>query len=403
MTEATLAPRRWRYEGIGPTGPVAGVAEAIDEIALDAALARDGITLLKAKRARVAVSPERARMGAPDLVTFTTQLSTVLGAGVPIVDGMRQLGGRMRSPESRQVVADVVRELEAGASLSQAMASRPRSFPEIYRASVEAGEASGAMPTVLQRLADHMEWTRSIRQTMTQALVYPAVLGVAIVGLVVTLVTFLIPRIVKMFPGSEDELPTQTAQILALSRFITGNWQVIVGLIVVAAAAFTAWVRSEGGRVRFAAFLMRLPRVGEVVRMFATAKFAGTAGTLQNAGCQIGDVIELGGAACGNARMRKSFHEANERIQRGSSISEALSVDPRMDPLLLQMVSVGESAGDLGGCLDKLGKHYDRELPRLVKWMLSFLEPALLLVGGVVVAYSLFAALLPLLDMYDRL
>ncbi|MEL6905389.1 MAG: type II secretion system F family protein, partial [Planctomycetota bacterium] len=306
-------------------------------------------------------------------------------------------------PASRKVVADVVQELERGASLSKALGARPRSFPPIYRASVEAGEAAGAMPLVLQRLADHMEWTRGIRQTMAQALVYPAVLGLAILVLIVTLVTFLVPRIVKMFPGGADELPTQTAHLLALSSFMTSNWPMLIAGALLSGAAFALWVRSDGGRVTFASFLLRIPRIGDVVRMFSIAKFAGTAGTLQNAGCQIGDVIRLGGTACGNARMAKSFEEAGDRIQRGSTISEALGADKRMDPLLLQMVSVGESAGDLGGCLDKLGAHYDRELPRMVKWMLSFLEPLLLVVGGVAVLYCLFAALLPLLDMYERL
>lgn len=403
MSQAVSTQRVWRYQGIGPSGPVEGRAEAADEVELDAALARDGITLVKAKRARDTGRDMGARMSSQDLVTFTTQLATVLNAGVPIVEGMRDLGDRMRGNESRKVIADVVRELESGASLSAAMGARPRSFPMIYRASVEAGEASGAMPLVLQRLADHMEWTRGIRQTMTQALVYPAVLGLAILGLVVTLVTFLVPRIVKMFPGGVDELPSQTAQMLALSRFVTNHWPWIVAAAVVASISFMLWVRTERGRIGFATVLLSIPRVGDVVRMFAIAKFAATAGTLQNAGCQIADVIRLGGAACGNARMARSFFLANERIQRGATISEALSEDSRMDPLLLQMVSVGERAGDLGGCLDRLGEHYDRELPRMVKWMLSFLEPFLLIVGGIAVAYSLFAALLPLLDMYERL
>lgn len=402
MTGA-VADKLWRYEAIGPGGPVTGHARATSEVSLDADLARGGITLLRAKAVRTATTRETGQLSGPDLVTFTTQLATVLGAGVPIVDGMRQLGSRMRSAASRAVVADVVKELEAGASLSQALASRPRSFPAIYRSSVEAGELSGSMPEVLQRLAAHMEWTRSIRQTTVQALVYPAILSVAILGLVVTLVTFLVPRIVKMFPGGREELPLQTRQILEVSDAITGNWQVIVGALVVCGVGGFLFARSRAGGLWIATQLLRIPRLGEVLRMFATARFASTAGTLQNAGCQVNDVLELAGSASGNARMQLSFHEAGERVRRGQSISEALAVDKRMDPLLLQMVAVGEQAGDLGGCLDKLGAHYDRELPRIVKWMLSFLEPLLLFVGGVVVAYTLFAAFLPLLDMYDKL
>lgn len=397
-----LAPRRWRYEAMTSAGIVEGVAEARTELELDGLLQRDGVTLLRARAVARDGRRESLRLSGQDLVTFTTQLATVLGAGVPIVDGMRQLGQRMRAEASRRVVADVVRELENGASLSGAMASRPRSFPPIYRASVEAGEMAGAMPRVLQRLAEHMEWTREIRQTVTQALVYPCILGVAIAGLVVTLVTFLVPRIVKMFPGGVDELPAQTRQILGLSEFLTGNWPALVAGLAAAAVGGFLYTRTAGGRLRLGTALLRLPRLGEVLRMFSTAKFAATAGTLQNAGVPINDVLALGGSACGNARMERSFSDANERVRRGETISQALEAQPYMDPLLLQMVGVGEQAGDLGGCLDKLCRHYDRELPRMVKWMLSFLEPGLLLCGGLVVAYTLFAAFLPLLDMYEK-
>lgn len=398
-----VATKLWRYEALGPDGVVQGQAEAASEVDLDQFLQKDGVTLLTAKAVRKGPGREAIRMSGSDLVTFTTQLSTVLGAGVPIVDGMRQLGTRMRKPSSQKVVEQVVKELEGGSSLSAALASRPRSFPPIYRASVEAGELSGSMPQVLQRLANHMEWTREIRQTTTQAMVYPGILGLAIIGLVVTLVTFLVPRIVKMFPGGRDELPSQTQQVMAVSEFVTSHWVLIVGGLAAAIVGAVLYRKTPAGRLMFGTMALHIPRVGEVLRMFATAKFASTAGTLQNAGCPINDVIDLGGTSCGNARMAKSFHDANERVRHGESILNSLSKEPYMDPLLLQMVGVGEQAGDLGGCLDKLGQHYDRELPRMVKWMLSLLEPAILVVGGVVVAYMLFAAFLPLLDMYDKL
>ncbi|QDV06860.1 Putative type II secretion system protein F [Planctomycetes bacterium Poly30] len=401
MSQATL--KNWRYDAVGPEGRVQGFMKAMDEVDLDRSLAKEGITLVSAKSIKQTPRKENERMVGNDLVIFTTQLATVLSAGVPIVEGMRDLGVRMRSKASRDVIQDVVKELEAGASLSDALSSRPRSFPLIYRSSVQAGEMSGSMPEVLQRLAAHMEWTRSIRQATTQALVYPAILGLAITGLVITLVTFLVPRIVKMFPGGADELPWQTRQVLEISNFLTGNWLFVLLGGALLATAFVLTLRHPKGRLWLSTRLLEFPRIGEVVRMFATAKFAATAGTLQNAGCSVADVIGLAGVACGNARMAASFQRANDEVQRGASISEALGADGRMDPLLLQMVAVGERAGDLGGCLDKLSEHYDRELPRVVKWMLSFLEPAMIVVGGLVVAYTLLAAFLPLLDMYDKL
>ncbi len=401
MTQSTI--KNWRYDGVGPKGRVQGFMRATDELDLDRSLAKDGITLVSAKSIKLVAKRESQRLHGNDLVIFTTQLATVLGAGVPIVEGMRDLGQRMRSQASRDVIEDVVKELESGASFSEALESRPRSFPLIYRSSVKAGEMSGSMPAVLQRLAGHMEWTRSIRQATTQALVYPAILGVAISALVITLVTFLVPRIVKMFPGGVEELPWQTRQVLELSNFITGNWIMLITGVAALGTGLFVMGRRPAGRLWLSSRLIELPRIGEVVRMFATAKFAATAGTLQNAGCSVADVIGLAGRACGNVRMATSFDRANDEIQRGATISDALGSDPRMDPLLLQMVAVGERAGDLGGCLDKLSEHYDRELPRIVKWMLSLLEPAMIVVGGIVVAYPLGAAFLPLLDMHDKL
>lgn len=400
---SSSAVKSWQYEAIGPEGPVTGSERAANEVELDQVLARRGFTLVKAKSVGRDRTSESGRLGTDDLVTFTTQLATVLNAGVPIVDGMRDLATRMRNPKSRQVIGDVVRELEGGASLSQAMGSRPRSFPPIYRASVHAGELSGAMPQVLRRLAEHMEWTRGIRQTTTQALVYPAILGVAILGLITVLVTFLIPRVVGMFPGGADSLPSQTQQILALSNFVRGNWIAILIAIGGSIGGFMALMRSGAGRLWISDVILAIPRVGTVVQLFSTAKFASTAGILQNAGCSVTDVLEQSALAAGNARMQKSFQAASDHVQRGGTISESLTEQPHMDPLLLQMVAVGERSGDLGGCLDQLATHYDRELPRIVKWMLSLMEPALIFMGGGVVAYSLFAAFLPLLDMYDQL
>ena len=343
------AVKNWRYEAVGPEGKVQGFMQASDEVDLDQSLAKEGITLVSAKPMKATHRKESHRMVGNDLVIFTTQLATVLSAGVPMVEGMRDLGKRMRLAASREVIQDVVKELEAGSSLSDALASRPKSFPLIYRSSVRAGEMSGSMPEVLQRLAGHMEWTRSIRQATTQALVYPGILATAIFGLVITLVTFLVPRIVKMFPGGKEALPWQTRQVLTVSDFLTGNWVLLLGAAAMCGVGFFMAFRTPKGRLWLSSRLLELPRIGEVVRMFATAKFASTAGTLQNAGCSVNDVIGLAGRSCGSTRMAYSFDRANDEVQRGATISEALGTDPKMDPLLLQMVAVGERAGDLGG------------------------------------------------------
>lgn len=393
----------FEYQALGQNGPVAGRVRAASELELDRDLERQGLTLVKSKIVSGDSAAKGAKLNTGDLVSFTSQVAMVISAGVPIVQGIRELSKRMPRADSRLVINDLVRELEAGGSLSQAMDIHSRSFPTVYRASVEAGELSGAMPQVLRRMAAYLEWARSIRQTTTQALVYPGMLCLAIVALVIVLITFVLPRIVKMFPGGPEDLPSQTRHLMQLSSFLTGNWPVIVGMLAAGLTSAVLWGRTATGRLFFSTVLMRVPRLGEVMRMLAISKFASTASTLQNAGCDIFSVLTLSSSACGNAVMQGAFGRVIERVRHGQPLTQAFEKEPGMDPMLVQMVGVGEQSGDLGTALEQLDDYYNKEVPRLVKWFMSLLEPAILVVAAVVVAYVLLAALLPVLDMYEKL
>jgi len=393
----------FQYRAMGPNGPVEGRHRAESEVALDRELERRGLTLVSSKVVSGQSSARGAKMATGDLVAFTSQVATVISAGVPVVQGIRELAKRVPRAQSRAVIEDVVRELEAGASMSQAMDSHARSFPAVYRASVQAGELSGDMPAVLRRMASYLEWARSIRQTTTQALVYPAILSLAIVGLVVVLVTFVLPRIVKIFPGGPEDLPAHTRRLMALSDFLIGNWLALVALLGASLFGAVSWNRTPQGRLFFSHALMRVPRLGHLMRMLAISKFASTASTLQNAGCDIYSVLNLSSAACGNAVMEGAFARVVERVKQGQALSQAFEKEPGMDPLLLQMIGVGEQSGDLGTALENLSEYYNKEVPRLVKWFMSLMEPAILVLAAAIVAYVLLAALLPVLDMYEKM
>ncbi|MCA9000761.1 MAG: type II secretion system F family protein [Planctomycetes bacterium] len=393
---------QFNYSAVAANGQVTtGLAVAEDLLELDRFLEGRGLTLTQAKQAR-----NGARVGAkpfktPELVFFTTQMATLLAAGVPILSGLAGVAKRMRTKHGRALVERLVARLEGGCSLTQALDEEPESFPPVYRACVRAGEISGALPEILMRQAKFLEWSRSIRMTTIQALIYPAILVSAICGLIVILLTFVLPRLMALFPGGRDELPVPTQIVMACSDFLTQNFVFL--LAGLGGAVVLAWMirRSKPLRCWFSKRMLRIPRYGKLAGMLATSRFASTAGTLQAAGCDIGTVLAVSGETCGNAHMEQGFQEVSEKVLRGRSITECLEEMDHADPLLIQMTHIGESSGNLAETLGQLADYYNEEVPRAVKWFLALLEPTILIVAGAVVAFILLATMLPIFSIYD--
>lgn len=392
----------YEYVAAGADGAlVSGRAAAVDEVALDRDLATRGLTLTRANVAVSAVRRRRLKLHRSDLLTLTTQLSTMAAAGVNVVGGLEGIGRRLERPQSKLLVEELVQTLRSGAMLSEAMDRYPASFPPVYRASVRAGEASGALDRVLDRLAKYLEWVRGMRATTVQALIYPCILFVAILGLILVLLYFVLPKIVALLPGGRESLPTETKIVLGASDFVTAYWPALLlgGAAVIACTVLVR--RTARGRERIDAFLLRVPKFGTLQRQLAVSRFASTASILQEAGCDVFTVLEVSGATCGNAALSGAVKRVGESVRRGSTITHAMEEEPLIDPLLVQMVSVGEATGALDTCLKRLVAYYDEEIPRAVKRFLAVLEPAMLLGAGVVVAFILLAALLPIFSLYE--
>lgn len=393
----------FEYAAVGAAGQVTGRASAADEMALDRDLETKGLTLTRAKELTDGPVQGGVRLSANELVFFTTQLSTLLSAGVPVVEGLQGISTRMRTASGTRMVQVLLENLESGHGLAETLAAQPRSFPYVYTQCVAAGELSGSLPKVLTRLANFLAWVRAMRTTTIQALVYPAILMCAIATLVIVLLTFVIPRITSLFPAGAGQLPAQTQTVMAISDFLVQYWPVLLGAVVVAVGSFLFARRYKSFRIAFSRLQLGIPRYGIVARMLATSRFASTASTLQGAGCQISAVLEIAGSTCGNEYMGSRFQVVAERVRSGETITECLEDEPMMDPLLIQMTHIGETAGDLAGTLAKLSEYYDEEVPRTVKWFLALLEPAILICSGLLVAYILLAALLPVFSLYESL
>lgn len=380
-----------------------GKTWAEDEVDLDRDLESDGLTLTRCKVVGGDRGARKLKIKRDELINLTNQLSTVTSAGVRIVDGLEGIGRRLQSESGRDLVEEMVGGLRSGLSLSQVLDRHPKSFPEVYRASVRAGESSGALDKVLTRMSGFLEWSRTMRATTMQAMTYPAILMTAILGLVLVLMNFVLPRLVTMFPGGEEDLPMQTKIVLGASAFMRSN---ALGLVLGVGATVGIFLKvrsTERGREIWHRALIKVPKFGTVLRQISTARFASTASTLQKAGCDVFEMIGTAGATCGNAALEAAFRRTMEGVRQGMTITQGLEREPLIDPLLIQMIDVGEKTGQLDICLSRLAEYYDAEVPRVVKRFLGFLEPAMLLAAAGIVGFILMAALMPIFKLYDSL
>lgn len=376
---------------------------AVDELDLDRQLAREGLILVEAKVSKQADASTELTLGTRDLIGFSNQLATMVQAGVPILQALQHVAKHTRSSDCRRIVQSLLRRIEGGASLSEALAHHPRAFPDTYVAMVRSGELSTALPAVLRRQGAYLEWLREVKGVTKQALIYPSALVVAVLGLVVILVTFLIPRLVALFPGGRDDLPEQTKFVLAISGFVTGNWQALVGLLLALGAAYWVALSIPSSRRVLSSLLLRVPRLGGLVEMLAISRFATTAAALHQSGCDILKTLQISGDACGNAFLRARFAEVLETVRGGEPIHIGMERAGRIDPYLVQLTAVGENSGRLGECLEDLANGYNAEVPRVVKWALSLIEPTVVIGGGLVVGFLLLAAILPIFKIYETL
>jgi general secretion pathway protein F len=379
-----------------------GVREAAGELELDRELERAGLMLASAKPG-AAAKRRRFALRADELVSVTAQLATMLSAGVPVTEALEGIGRRDPGRDVARLMDELVGRLRAGEGLSGAMAACGRTFPAVYVASVRAGEASGALDKILLRVAAHLEWTRQMRATAAQALIYPALLLLAICGLVAVLLYFVLPRVLLLYPGGRGDLPAQTKLVIALSDFVRANGVALAAAAFGAAVAGRAALRWPRSRLAIDRGLLAIPKLGALARQIAVSRFASTAATLQSAGCDVFAVLAIARDACGNRALAAAVDRAAEEVRSGTPISEALGREPLVDPLLVQMFAVGEQTGRLDECLGRLARFYDDEIPRAVKKFLAFLEPCLLLGAGVVVAFILLAALMPIFKLYQTI
>jgi len=332
---------------------------------------------------------------------ITRQLATLISAGQPVEAALLAVSRQSQNPAARKILLAVRARVLEGHDLSDALREYPRVFDAMYCASLHAGEQSGLLAVVLERLADFMESRQQLQQKTALALIYPMLLTVVSILLVTGLLTFVVPQIIQVFEGFDQELPLLTQWLIVVSDFFKAyGLYLLLGMIL--AVAFyrqamkfprLSWLRDR--------LLLRLPMIRYLTRLSATSRFTRTMSLLVSSGVPALDAMQISTEVISNAPIREAVVKAAERVREGGSIADALTETGYFSPLVLQLVSNGEASGKLGEMLERAARAEESEFENLTALFLGIFEPAMILVMGIVVLVIVLAILLPIFDMND--
>ncbi|HEY1071757.1 type II secretion system inner membrane protein GspF [Brevundimonas sp.] len=393
------------YSAVDVSGrTVAGVLTAPDEAAAKTALARRRLMLLSLSRASGAAAttektPRRSRkLSSRTLALTTRQLATLISVA-PVDEALRTLMLQAERPDVRAVLSGVHAGVVEGQRLSEAMARQGAAFPPLYRATVAAGEASGALGPILERLAEGLERDQQVRGKVITALVYPAVLALVALGVVTALMVFVVPKVVDQFDSMNQTLPLLTRVVIGVSDLMR-HWGWLIALLLLAGiGGFVAGMRNPGFRLAVDRRILRLPVVGRLTRDLHGARMARTLSTMIAAGLPVLEGLTITSRTVSNRALRASTEMMADAVREGGGLSAAMRRADVFPPILVHMTASGEASGRLEPMMERAADYLEREFSAFTAVMLSFLEPAIIVVMGGVVALIVLSILLPILQI----
>lgn len=338
------------------------------------------------------------RVSRKQLTQFTRQLSTLQDAGLPILRSLRILEQQQKPGSLRVAVRLVAEDVEGGATLSEAMAKHPKAFDRLYSNMVQAGEAGGVLELILQRLADFMERSQALRRKVIGAMIYPIAVICFATLIVLGLMIFVIPKFGEIFEDFGAELPAMTQMLLSISDWMAFRfgWVVVLGTPVGVLLGFKLLKQSQGGRHFVDSLKLNVPVMGRIVGKSAVARFSRTLGTLLSAGVPILEALNITRDTAGNEVYSKALARVHDAIREGESFASPLRQAKVVEPMVVNMIDVGEETGDLDKMLMKVADNYDEEVETLVAGLVSLLEPVMVITLGIIVGFIVISLFMPL-------
>lgn len=413
----------FEYRGLSAAGkPVAGMKEADSPKTLRALLKKEGVFLTDvlgqaegtvkpgkgnaAKAARQAMSADinlgklaRGRISTDDIAIMTRQLATLLGAGVTLVEALTAMVDQVEKEQLKRIVSDVKQNVNEGRSLGDALQQHHKVFGNLYVNMIRAGEHSGALDAVLLRLAEFTEGQARLKQKIVGTMIYPLIMMVIGGGVLVLLMTVVVPKVTKMFEDMKVTLPFTTRLLIFTSNLLQDYWFVIFPSIIGGAAFFWYWIGSEKGKPVWDRWVLKIPVFGPMTRMLAVARFSRTLSTLLKSGVPLLSAMDIVKNVVTNTVMANVVDNARDSIREGESIAAPLKKSGEFPPLVYHMVAIGERSGQLEDMLLNVADSYESQVNVRISALTSLLEPMMIVLMGAVIAFVAFSILMPILQM----
>lgn len=340
-----------------------------------------------------------ASISITELTLFTRQLATLVRSGLPLDEALTAVSQQSESKKVKRIALGVRASVLEGSSMAQALNEFPNAFPPLFRATVEAGEQSGKLDLILERLAEYVERRQAMQQKVMLAAVYPAILTVVAIGVVVLLLTYVVPQVVGVYADIKQELPPLTKGMIAMSDFLRDYGPYLAVALVLGGFVFGRMMHNQDFARRVHRFQLRLPLIGRLTRGANTGRFTRTLGILFGSGVPILDAMRIGTQVVSNLPMRDAIDAATTKVREGAALNRSLGDSKLFPPITIHLIASGESSGRLDEMLDRAADNQEREVETLVAALMGVFEPVLILTMGGVVLLIVLAILLPIFDL----
>jgi type IV pilus assembly protein PilC len=396
----------FEYTARAPSGQIQkGQLDVSSKEDVSAYLRKNRLILVSVREApkQISLSLGGTRIRTRDIVIFTRQFATMINAGLPLVQSLNILAQQTENKALRDVTKAVVYDVESGHTLADAFSKHPKAFTDLYVNMVAAGEAGGILDTILLRLATFLEKNDALVRKVKGAMVYPGVIITVAITAIAVLLIFVIPTFENMFASAGMELPLPTRIVIGMSNALINYWWMAILAIGGVIFAIRQYYSTPNGRRQIDGTLLRAPVLGDLLRKSAVSRFTRTLGTLVSSGVSILDGLEITAKTAGNSVIHDAVMESRQSIAGGETIAAPLEKSKVFPPMVISMIAVGEQTGGLDEMLSKIADFYDEEVDVAVSALLSLMEPAMIVVLGVIVGGMVIAMYLPIFDMMNAI
>lgn len=397
----------YMYRAIGPDGKEKkGSVTATNQEQAASKLKADGMIIMKLEP-QSALSKDitfgTPRVKARDYAVFCRQFVAILKAGVSVINALQMMSEQTENKALRSATISLVDDLGKGETLSTAM-RRQKVFPSIFVNLVEAGEATGSLETAFERMALQFEKEAKLKAIIKKATIYPIIVLIVAIGVIVAMMTFVIPNFMSMFEDIDVEMPGITKAVIAMSDFFVDFWWLIGIVVIVAIVAIKLYGQTISGRVLFGTLKLKFPGMGQLQTKTNCATFARTLSTLLRAGVPMMESLEItGNSMDGNILFQRAVYQARDQVGNGVSLSKPIKMSGLFPAMVVHMVSIGEETGELEDMLENIAEYYEEEVAEATEQMMAVMEPLIIVVLAVIVGVIIMAILSPMLTLYDSI